>query len=493
MRKNDTAAETPAPKQASGVDRKQDLRDTLNAVRRHDLDNAGMHCVISELRKSGRLDVCQMSSVHYGIDLMLLDRMSLLRQTQRLAFLKVVATTATPVGGKEMKYYAFDLRLSDATLNLMEGKKNYAVAVAVYSEKSSGSSGELLRLFWFNGEDLKALRLPDLEIVNWRDGQSYYLLSGRLGGALDDLRLGASDTALTQLEAKRRKEDRFSLDGFIKALGWPFRWEPLPKRNPPQQNKKSSRKKNPNWLWTQRDETFREVLKGSAKYDKGNSWEHFIIFRLEQDARYDVFHMPGGDYGIDLIVLDRQSLLDRKPRLIFVQVKSAIITDWICPRCKKEEIPVSRKRCPNCKCRKKDYSFQLHIQQSTLNLMKGKRNFVLVAALHNGKEPLQLLWFNGKDLPKVNRLKILDQYEDALYGYLHVEADGRKHLLLQEKDDPAFTDSCTFRYAPSGKTPFPYYQLRADSTPGKEKRMFSVEGLYADLPKGKTRRSENGK
>lgn len=465
-----------------GEKQEEVFKHVIRIVRRYEVDDAGRHYVMSQLLKYGTVDTFELTSVHYGIDLMIMDRLSLLEQDQRLIFLKVVSASAFPEAEGDGTY-RFDLQLSNATLNLMLGKQQFAVVVPLFKEVPSEDPGELLGLFWFNGADLEALNVPRL-VKEKRTGtgdQSFFYLSGRISeseqGQPTDLRLGASDKFLRALPP----EGRFSMEGLLRAMGWKADWESLGERNVPF--------KRAEWAWPEQDfyQKLDKMLFRSSSYDTGNGWEHYVVSQLilhSQKSQYDVFHKSGGDYGIDLVVLDRMSLKDR-PRLIFVQVKSVF----------------QKSEGPKCTCDdgQEEHVFKFYISAATLNLMKAKHNFVLLAVLHEedpNKSPLPF-WFNGLDLAALEdpvfqrqeqqKRSWYDNY--SISGCLTEAQDGQgcKHLWLQVSDGEEKTDPKKYRTVTVAEGDRRTCQrLRADAPEEAEQRMFSIEGLYEDqLPQEK--------
>lgn len=138
---------------------------------------------------------------------------------------------------------------------------------------------------------------------------------------------------------------------------------------------------------------------GLNKYVRGDGAENYLRSIIQRQESYDVFK-PDVDYGIDLIALERGSLVEEQPRYFYFQVKSKVVT---------ETAPEDGKR-PECQ-------FDLRVASTTLRLMKARKNYAIVTFLYrrgsradytdSGSLPFLYFWLNGEDL--MNIAQVFDE------------------------------------------------------------------------------------
>lgn len=132
---------------------------------------------------------------------------------------------------------------------------------------------------------------------------------------------------------------------------------------------------------------------GLNKYVRGDGAENYLRSIIQRREIYDVFK-PDVDYGIDLIALERASLAEETPRYFYFQVKSREVT----------ETAAEGDSRPVCE-------FALCVAATTLNLMKGRRNYAIVTFLYRRETtaggsdtaslPFLYFWLNGEDLTDI--------------------------------------------------------------------------------------------
>ena len=198
-----------------------------------------------------------------------------------------------------------------------------------------------------------------------------------------------------------------------------------------------------NWLEANKEERKKELKKkiidsNLELFDLGNGAENFLRAVIQRQERpYDVFK-PEVDYGIDLMALDRESVIDGDPKLFFFQVKSTVLQEF-----EQKEIDGIRSKRPVL-------PFHVKVAWSTLNLMasmtsdpenpKDYSRFALVIALYPGEKvlphlgypfmdrtdlPLMYFWIDSDDLLKFSdavnggeghELNPYEEYEESALG-----------------------------------------------------------------------------
>ena len=245
-------------------------------------------------------------------------------------------------------------------------------------------------------------------------------------------------------------------------------------------------------IWYKED---KEVLRKQItderleRFNRGGGAENFLKALIQRQAgAYDVFS-PDVDYGIDLIALDRRSVVDEEPKMYFFQVKS---THFKAPLGGGDE--EGRPAIP----------FGIKIAESSLNLMKGRRNFALVVMLYNNEEgvkggesaaavmkdmvypfmdttdmPLMYFWIDGEDLLEysmaVNKGKEHDLVADEnkkdspLGTYFWINGN----LILPEKDSETQNPYIVLQKE-MGERKSPIYYVGVNSTGPDAGSHFSI-------------------
>lgn len=150
------------------------------------------------------------------------------------------------------------------------------------------------------------------------------------------------------------------------------------------------------------------LSKSTAYFNRGEGAESFLLGALQRrEWQLDVMRPPV-DYGIDVIALDRATLLADTPSYYYFQVKSHVLEDRDFVA---EPEPGDSKR--------PYYHFYFDVASTTLNLMRGRKNFAIVVYLFLGREvenasrylanddiPFMYFWLNGADFGDEAKLKL---------------------------------------------------------------------------------------